>query len=67
MNSKTILGLHLIGQILAQTAVIEIVPAQYKPYFAALVATIGVIIAFFDTTHTDKFTQTGQGSRGQKK
>lgn len=63
VNTKTILGLHLIGQILAQTAVVEIVPSEYKPYFAAIVATIGVIIAFFDTTHM----QTGQGSKEQKK
>ena len=50
MNKKLVLGLHLVGQILAQTAVIEIVPQDYKPYFAALVAVIGVLIAFFDTT-----------------
>ncbi len=39
---------HLLAQILAQAAVIEIVPIDYKPYFMAFVAIIGVLVAFSD-------------------
>jgi hypothetical protein len=39
---------HLIAQILAQGAVAELVPVAYKPYFSALVAVIGVLVAFSD-------------------
>lgn len=38
---KTNLAIHLVAQILAQTAVQEIVPAQYKAYFVAVVAIVG--------------------------
>ena len=45
---KLNLILHLIGQLVAQTAVLEIVPPQYKPYFTAFVGSVGVLIAFVD-------------------
>ena len=44
------LATHLVAQILAQGAVLEIVPPQFKPYFAALVAVVGVFVAYFDQT-----------------
>lgn len=47
-NPRITIWLHVLGQVLAQTAVIEIVPSDYKPYFMALVAIIGVIISFAD-------------------
>ena len=39
---------HLLAQILAQTAVMDIVPSQFKPYFMAIVSVIGVFVAFSD-------------------
>jgi hypothetical protein len=48
MWKKTNIYFHLIAQILAQGAVVEIVPAEYKPYFMALVAIVGVLVAFTD-------------------
>lgn len=49
MSNKARLALHLLAQILAQGAVVELVPASATKYFAALVAVVGVFVAFFDT------------------
>jgi len=49
MSNKARLTLHLVGQILAQSAVVALVPASAAKYFAAAVAIVGVLIAFFDT------------------
>ena len=49
-KSKLSLLVHLIAQIVAQGAVVELVPANYKPVFMAVVAIIGVIAGFLDTT-----------------
>jgi len=48
MNNKLRVTLHILGQILAQGAVVALVPASADKYFAALVAIVGVLIAFFD-------------------
>lgn len=49
MNKVNInLFLHLVAQILAQSAVIAIVPFGSEKYVAAAVAILGVIIAFSD-------------------
>ena len=42
--------IHLLSQVLAQTAVASLVPAHFQPYFAAVVAILGVLVAFFDQT-----------------
>lgn len=47
-KSKLRLTLHLVAQILAQGAVIELIPVQYKPLLSAFIAIIGVLVAFFD-------------------
>ncbi len=47
-KAKLNLVLHLVGQVLAQTAVIELVPISFKPILAAIVAVVGVFIAFSD-------------------
>ena len=49
-SPKVRIVLYLIGQILAQGAVVAIVPAVAAPYFAALLAVIGVLVAFSDTS-----------------
>ena len=52
MKSKTILAFHLIGQILAQTAVVALLPDESKPYVQALVVIAGLIISFLDPSAT---------------
>lgn len=47
---KLRLFFHLLAQILAQTAIIAIVPGGVEKYYAAAVAVVGVIVAYFDTT-----------------
>lgn len=49
-NGKLNLFLHLLVQVLTQTAVIAIIPEPAKPYVTALVAVLGVTAAFFDTS-----------------
>jgi len=49
--TKLKLALHLVAQLLAQGAIIELVPTEYKIYFAALVAVVGVLVAFFDQSY----------------
>ncbi len=48
MNTRLVL--HLIAQLVAQGAIIDLVPVQYKPVFMAVVAVIGVLVAFYDNT-----------------
>lgn len=48
MNPKLSVALHLVFQILGQTAVKEVVPAEYQPILTAIVAVIGVFVAFSD-------------------
>lgn len=48
MKPKVILILHVVGQLLAQTAVLEVIPDQYKPLASALVAVVGVVIGVLD-------------------
>ena len=48
MSTKLKLLVHLLGQILAQGAVAALVPVGYEKYYAAAVAIVGVIIAFYD-------------------
>jgi len=50
MSNKLRLALHLAAQILAQGAVVALVPASASKFFAALVAIVGVFVAFFDTS-----------------
>lgn len=51
MNPKYSLFFHLLAQVLAQGAVASLVPAGiYEKVFAAIVAVVGVIVAFYDTT-----------------
>lgn len=47
-KAKINLILHVIGQIVAQSAVVEVVPSHYKPLFSAIVAIVGVLVAFSD-------------------
>lgn len=50
MSKSTILFLHLLANILAQGAIIALIPAgQPIKYYQAIVAIIGVIVAFYDT------------------
>lgn len=51
MNKAKLNGLlHVIAQLLAQGAVMELVPLDYKPVFSAIIAVIGVLVAFSDQT-----------------
>ena len=53
MSAKTRLYLHMLGQILAQGAVAELVPSGLaKNIFAAVVAVVGVLVAFADQSIT---------------
>lgn len=47
------LVLHILGQILAQGAVIELFPTEYKPLSTAIIAIVGVFIAFSDQSLSD--------------
>lgn len=49
---KLRLFFHILAQILAQGAVIAIVPGGVEKYYAAVVAVVGVLVAYFDTTPT---------------
>ena len=49
-NPKTKLILHLVAQILGQSAVLALVPQEYVPVFTAIVAVIGVIMGYNDQT-----------------
>lgn len=50
--NKVKLTFHLVAQILAQGAVVALVPAKFNPLFAAIVAIIGVVVAFLDNPFT---------------
>lgn len=51
MSKSTVLFLHLLANILAQGAVIALVPSgQPEKIYQAVVAIVGVIVAFYDTT-----------------
>lgn len=51
MSQKTILLLHVLSNILAQGAIIALVPSGWpEKVFQAAVAVIGVFVAFYDTT-----------------
>jgi len=53
MNSKLVLFFHLAGQILAQTAVAGLpLFKTHEPIYSAVVAIVGVFIAFFDQTQS---------------
>lgn len=59
MNPKYSLFFHLLAQVLAQSAVAALVPGGiYEKVFAAVVAVVGVIVAFYDTTQTNSNTPT---------
>lgn len=45
--------LHIVAQILAQSAVIELFPTPYKPLSTALIAIAGVLVAFSDQSLSD--------------
>lgn len=48
---KLRLSLHVLAQILAQGAVVALIPSGTpEKYFAAVVAIVGVLVAFYDTT-----------------
>ncbi len=49
-NPNVRLVVHLLAQIVAQTAVANLVPSNYEPLYAALVAIVGVFVAFVDQT-----------------
>lgn len=50
MNPKYKVWFHLVAQILGQAAVAALVPPGAEKYYSAIVAVIGVIVAFYDTT-----------------
>ena len=52
MSSKTILILQLVGQVLAQGAILAIIPEVAQPYIQALVVVIGIVVSFFDPSAT---------------
>lgn len=53
MNYKHIIGLlHLFAQILGQTAVQILVPDHYKAILTAVVAILGVTLAYLDRTYS---------------
>lgn len=48
---KTRLVVHLAAQILAQGAVVALIHSNTgKEWYAAAVAVVGVLVAFYDTT-----------------
>lgn len=44
------LALHIIAQVLGQAAVAALIPASIAKYYAAAIAVVGVLVAFFDTS-----------------
>ncbi len=48
MNTKLKLAFHLLAQILVQGAVAALVPQGGEKYYAAVVAIVGVVVAFYD-------------------
>ncbi len=49
--NKTKLVLHILIQVLAQGAVIALIPLPAKPYFNALAAILGVVYAAWDNLY----------------
>ncbi len=47
------LTFHLLAQIVAQGAVAGLFTGSFEKYFAAAVAIIGVVAAYYDTTSTN--------------
>ena len=48
---KIKLALHIIGQILAQGAIIALVPEEYRPLLQAIVVIIGLVLTYLDPTN----------------
>ena len=49
-NPKVKLLIHLVIQILSQSAVLAVVPSQYVPLATAIVAVLGVVAGYNDQT-----------------
>lgn len=52
MSNKAILVLRVVAQLLANTAIIVLIPEPYKSLAGALAVAIGVILATLDPTTT---------------
>lgn len=58
-KARIVLILYAVSQLLAQAAIIALVPDQYKGILSAIAATVGVILGVLDQSQANKGAMVG--------